>query len=336
MVRAMESRKVQITGGSTYIVSLPKSWINERGIKAGDPLWVTNLQDGGLLLSQKLKGDRVTKKKVLEMEDEIEEHLIRKLIGMYLAGYNTIEIKSKKIDPKMRRAIRDFTKMVVGPEIIDENSKCVVLQDLINPAEFSQKKGLRRMYMLVKSMHKDAITALRKMEKNLAKDVILRDGDVDRLHWMIAKQYNLILNDTEIAKNIGVSSEKSLNLMLISRIIERIGDHAAKIAESILLLDGMNIDDKIVREIANESDVSLEILEKSMNAFFSENLDEANEAIDLSDKLSRMSDLLMKKIREQESDLVVSLASIIESVRRTGLYATDISEIAINYIFSLR
>lgn len=332
----MESRKVQITGGSTYIVSLPKSWVKERGIKAGDPLWVTDLQDGALLLSQNIKGEKVNKKKVLKIEDESDEHLIRKLIGMYLAGYNTIEIKSKKMDPNMRRAIRDFTKMVVGPEIIDEDNKCVILQDLINPAEFSQKKGIRRMYMLVKSMHNDAITALKKREKNLAKDVMLRDGDVDRLHWMIAKQYNLILNDAEIAKNTGVSSEKSLNLMLISKIIERIGDHATKIAESIQLLDGMKIDDKIVKEIANESDISLEILDKSMNAFFSENLDEANEAIDLSDKLSRVSDVLMKKIREQESDVVVSLASIIESVRRTGLYATDISEIAINYIFSLR
>ncbi len=332
----MESRKVQVTGGSTYIVSLPKPWIKERGIKAGDPLWLTPLSDGGILLNHKSQKEKVTRKKVLEIGDETEEHLIRKLIGMYIAGYNTIEIRSKKIDPNMRRAIRDFSKMVVGPEIIDENEKCVVLQDLLNPGEFSQIKGLRRMYLLVKSMHMDSILALKNREKNLASDVILRDGDVDRLDWMIAKQYNLILNDAEIAKTIGVSSEKSLNYMLISRIIERIGDHATKISESILLLDGLKINDKIVKEITNESDLSLEILEKSMNAFFSENLDEANEAIDLSNKLNKMSDSLMKKIREQESDVVVSLSSIIESVRRTGLYATDISEIAINYIFSLR
>jgi phosphate uptake regulator len=124
--------------------------------------------------------------------------------------------------------------------------------------------------------------------------------------------------------------------MLISRIVERIGDHATKIAESVLLLEGMGMDELIVKEIANQSDISVQILDKSMNAFFSENLNEANEAIDLSDKLNRKSDALMKKIREQESDVVVSLASIIESVRRTGLYATDISEIAINYILSLR
>ncbi|UCG67928.1 MAG: phosphate uptake regulator PhoU [Thermoplasmata archaeon] len=336
MGEGLESRKVQITGGSTYIVSLPKSWVTERGIKAGDPLWVSDMHDGALLLSQRLKKEKVDKKKVIKIEDETDEHLIRKLIGMYLAGYNTIEIKSNEIDPKMRKAIRDFTKMVVGPEIIDEGNKYVLLQDLINPSEFSQKKGLRRMYMLVDSMHRDAIHALRKREKTLASDVIIRDADVNRLQWMIAKQYNMILNDFEIARNIGVSSEKSLNLMLISRIIERIGDHATKIAESILLLDGLNIDNRIVKDITNVSDISLKILEKSMNAFFSEDLNEANEAIDLSDKLNKASDLLMKRIREQESDVVVSLSSIIESVRRTGLYATDISEITINYILSLR
>ena len=153
---------------------------------------------------------------------------------------------------------------------------------------------------------------------------------------MIAKQYNLILNDTEIAKSIGVKSEKSLNFMLISRILERIGDHATKIAESTLLLEGMEIEYRIIRDINQASEISLEILDKSMKAFFTEDLNEANEAIDLSDKLNKASDSLMKKIRHQESDVVVFLTSIIESVRRAGLYSTDIAEIAINYIFSLR
>jgi len=48
----------------------------------------------------------------------------------------------------------------------------------------------------------------------LAKDVIVRDGDVNRLDWMIAKQYNLILNNADISKGLGVTSEKSLNLSL--------------------------------------------------------------------------------------------------------------------------
>ena len=34
----MEVRKVQITGGSTYTVSLPKEWATESGIEAGSKL----------------------------------------------------------------------------------------------------------------------------------------------------------------------------------------------------------------------------------------------------------------------------------------------------------
>jgi phosphate uptake regulator len=332
----MDSRKIQLTGGSTYIVSLPKSWVMDKGINAGDPVWITPLQDGNLLLSPKLNKEGASRKKVLNLDTESGEHLIRKLIGMYIAGYNTIEIKSKKkLKPEISRAIREFTKMVVGPEIIDEDRNRVILQDLINPSEFSQKKGLRRMYLLVRSMHVDAMTALTKGDTELAKDVIVRDGDVNRLDWMIAKQYNLILNNTEIAKGAGVTSEKSLNLMLISRIIERIGDHATKIAESIKPLEGSDIGEDIAGEIAHSSDIALKILDKSMNAFFSEDLNEANDTIDMSTKLNRASDSLMRKIRNHEGEDVVPLASIIESVRRTGLYATDISEIAINYISSL-
>jgi len=31
----METRKVQVTGGSTYTVSIPKSWATDNGVSAG-------------------------------------------------------------------------------------------------------------------------------------------------------------------------------------------------------------------------------------------------------------------------------------------------------------
>ena len=33
-----ETRKIQFTGKSSYIVSLPKQWINELGLKQGDQI----------------------------------------------------------------------------------------------------------------------------------------------------------------------------------------------------------------------------------------------------------------------------------------------------------
>jgi phosphate uptake regulator len=336
MVRIMETRKVQLTGGSTFTVSLPKSWVLDNAINAGDSLWIHPKPDGTLSLHPKESNEKISKKKTVEIGEDSYDHLIRKLIGLYMAGYNTIELNAKKrMDTESSRAIRNFTKMVIGPEIIDERPNSVILQDLIDPGEFSQEKGLRRMTLIVNSMHQDAVQSFMKGDGTLAKDVISRDADVDRLDWMIAKQYKMILKNIGLTKKIGVDSEKSLNILLISRIVERIGDHASRIAESVEMLGDTELDKKLIKDISKESKVALTMFEMAMSAFFRESLDEANAVIDMRKELGQMRSRLMHRIREQEGDVVVALTTINESIGRTGLYSTDISEIAINYIMTL-
>ena len=43
-----ETRKVQFTGGSTYIISLPKRWISENQVKKGSFIKLRT-EEGGLL-----------------------------------------------------------------------------------------------------------------------------------------------------------------------------------------------------------------------------------------------------------------------------------------------
>ena len=51
----METRKVQVTGKSTYVVSLPKKWVNSIQIKNGDSIAMIPLPDGTMLINPKLK-----------------------------------------------------------------------------------------------------------------------------------------------------------------------------------------------------------------------------------------------------------------------------------------
>jgi len=46
----VELRRVQITGGSTYIVSLPKGWAESLGLKPGDYVQIVRQPDMSLLL----------------------------------------------------------------------------------------------------------------------------------------------------------------------------------------------------------------------------------------------------------------------------------------------
>src|SRR5207249_6551567 len=44
----MEGRKLQLTGGSTYVVSLPKRWGTDAGLKAGDTVFLEPQVDGAV------------------------------------------------------------------------------------------------------------------------------------------------------------------------------------------------------------------------------------------------------------------------------------------------
>lgn len=50
----METRKVYVSGGSTYVISLPKKWVKKTDLKAGDSLLVTE-QGGSLLVGASIR-----------------------------------------------------------------------------------------------------------------------------------------------------------------------------------------------------------------------------------------------------------------------------------------
>ncbi len=329
-----ETRKVQITGGSTYIVSLPKDWVKQKDIEAGDSLVLSVRKDGSISVSPEREYEKKANIKELDVTSKNPNSLMRELIGTYISGYTKIDLRSEgNIKPELRRVIMDFTRMVIGPEVIEESDSRVLLKDLIDPSEFSQKKGLRRMYLIVKKMYQNAILSFKENHSDLPKEIINRDRDVDRLFWMITKHYNMLLSNPRLIETLDITIEKSLSFMLVSRSLERIGDHGVRIAENVIELEN-GFDGPIKDKILEESEMALEILEKSVEAFFDEDLEGLNEAIEMRNDLLEKNDELMTQIKQEKKENVTPLSYIIESISRTGSYATDISEIGINYLMS--
>src|SRR5947199_9981668 len=85
-----------MTGGASYTVSLPKDWVKEQGLKAGDVVAVMPRSDSSLTLMphEKLpagqsKGAEVT---VTPQRDQDREKVLRTILAQYLAGYDIIMI----------------------------------------------------------------------------------------------------------------------------------------------------------------------------------------------------------------------------------------------------
>src|SRR2546425_13187943 len=102
------------------------------------------------------------------------------------------------------------------------------------------------MHLIVRAMHEDALEALRTHDEALARDVAQRDQDVDRLYWMVAKQYNIA--HTAGAPPPNAASKIELhNSRLIAKLLERIGDHAERIARAYPTVAGGRLRTEVIK-----------------------------------------------------------------------------------------
>jgi phosphate uptake regulator len=334
----MEIRRVQITGGSSYVMTLPKEWIKLSNIKKNDPLGIYVQSDGTLLITPKMSQSQKEKTKQFELKQITKRiYLLRELIAAYIAGYNSIEILSDtRITPSIRSTITEFTKSTIGQEVVEETDNSITIKDLLNPTEMPFNRTIKRMNIIVKGMNDDMIKALQTSDQELIERFIQRDNDVDRLHWLVARQHNTIIQNVSLAEKMNTTIELSLTFFLISRIIERIGDHVVKIAENVSQIVKKPINQNMIDKIENASSLSMSILNKSIAAFYRKDIKISNQNIDTVSELEKLCDEIDTLILKQSGILAISIGSIVDSIRRIGEYSQDISEHVINYLIRLK
>ncbi len=331
---SMEARKVQITGGATYTVSLPKPWAKEMKLKPGEMVFFEHLGDA-LVLRAGREGRQEPRTKVLQVaRGERRGHVLRKLIGAYVTGHQFIDLRFPATQAAMSRKVaREFTRMVIGAEVVEETGTRVLIQDLANPMELSPDKCLRRMYMTVRSMAEDSVKALGAGDTRQALDVLPRDQDVDRLYWMVAKQYHLAVTDPSYMVAYDLR-EKLHHFSAAAKLLERIGDHSEKIATAVLQRGGQKLERSFLESVEKAVHLALEILERAFAALMSDDLDLANEALDARETLDKQVEKLSQSVSGTKMPHVLPLATVVDSISRIGGYASDIAEVAINDVIS--
>jgi len=325
----MEGRKLQLAGKSTFLVSLPKRWVTNAGLKAGDTLFVDTETDGSVSIRMRsLTRPTVRRKAFVERGEETREHLLRKLIGAYISGFGLIEIRfSAARGPFVRRVAREFCRLVIGPEVIEETPGAIVIQDLSDPSELSSDKCLRRMHLTVRAMLEDALSALKSGNETVVHDVGQRSQDVSRLYWMVAKQYHLAHGVPAEATTAPVIHGHRL----IAKLLERIGEHAQRIANSgLAVANDRNLDPKLLEQLAEARTSAVAILDKAFHALVTRDIEAANEAIDERAAHQRLIEALTQRVRSRRGATSHPLGTIVDSLGRVVVYAAEIAEEAID------
>jgi phosphate uptake regulator len=332
-----ETRKLQFTGGSTYILSLPKRWITQNQLKRGSVIKLRE-EEGGMLsiiptdttVSQQ-KLDEATIRVTLKDSPDL---IIRKTVSTYLVGYNMIHIKAesqKQLSGKQRHDVKDFSRrMLVGTEIVTDTPQELTLQVLLSYPELSVQSALRRMSIITASMHRDAMTALKELDHQQAKEVATSDNEVDRFNLYIVRQLKTAIQNPRIIKEIGLQNARDcLGYRLVTKSVERTADHAASIAENVLLLK-KQLEPETIEKLEKMSTTAISMFETAVEALFRQDYSLAESIIEKTKEVILIEKEAVVSSQKMDIEEAPYLRLIIESIRRTAEYASDIAEVVLN------
>ena len=317
------------------MLSLPKRWIEEMHLKAGDQVTLIRELDNSLSVVPISSGpsESLSEVTAVIMPNEGSNTLKRKVVSMYLAGYNIIHLKLKsgRMNPALRDAVRDVVRRnLVGTEMIADASDIITLQVLLSLPELSVNTAIRRMYLIASSMHKDAMSALVELNHELAKEVIKSDDEVDRFSLYVLRNLVMAIQNGRVLREMGLKNPSDcLSYRVAVKSIERVADHACSIAEKATRLKDKIPKDSLQR-IDKMSHLALSVLGDSVEALLRRDYQLADKTVDNSETIHSLEDDAKAAIEKDRVHDPANLKLALEDIRRTAEYASDIAEAAMN------
>jgi phosphate uptake regulator len=346
-------RRVQCTGRGSYIISLPKEWVEDIGLNRGSEIAFNIQPDSTLTLvprkiMEKEGRDDTAKPKEyfvnVDTKDPAQSTL-RMTRALYAIGADIIRIRFKNTQDatKYKNEIKNLARdNFLGSEIIDETPDEITLQILIKYSEFPIEKAVRRMAIVALAANRDAIAALKDHNTSLFDSVINAHNDVNRLGLYIVRQLKHGI-ERNLYRELGFRTPKEFLLYRIAvNDIENIAQNAINIIKNLDSLQKLideetlflkdPIDEEIYTQLLNFTHDAHVLYEDAIKAMFKRDYKDAENLISKRESYSPLENELIMLISSKKLDPNVTsiLRLIFDSSRRIMDYGRSMAELTLN------
>ncbi len=313
-------RRVQLVGGSTLTVSIPKEWARRAGVEPGTELVLEMLPDGSLRIVPPgravERGEEVAVVRV--SRDRDANTVVREVISYYLAGYKAIRIEFNTVEESFAQQLVSLIQStVMGLEVLDEDRSSITLHSVIDTEFMDTWSAVKRLMRVAASMLDDLIKAMKSCDRKLLENIVRRDNLVDKLYLLVVKQITKSLLGLDTSSPI--TPPEAIHVVMAAKSVERVADHATGMAKALLELGSSS---PVPEEYVDLVQKALDVFRNSCKA-----LAEMNR--ELAMQVARAVDELKQEEREIRKKTEVSdpaLRMLMEGVRRVLAYSIDIAE----------
>jgi phosphate uptake regulator len=321
-----ELRRVQRTSSGTFFVCLPKSWAQRCNLKRGVVVGISEGANGKLVIDAKYGSELLPKTVILEPGPLLG----REIVANYLLGVDVIRVQGReRIGFEVREAVKSTVSGLIGLEIVEEDKSGIVLQCLLEPSGFPPEKILRRAYAIAAGMHRDVVNAFVEGEIQLAKSVIARDNESNRLYFLLVRILRTIIQNPSLSEKLGVGPIECLDYRLVASLVEAMGDECVRMAQKTVELKGAKPDKELGKLFTDFQAVCFEAHEKALTAFLAADIDLAEKVRDMRKIVEKEFACIEGLAQAQSIDVVPRILAIASFLRQMYEHSVDISDLAV-------
>lgn len=214
--------------GGSLVISLPKEWVEVRGLKQGDNVELEIAKEA--IIIRALSLEKTRRIMYLKYHGDMT-YLINSIVAAYLLGYNTIIIE-------MPRTVQDLFELeflkiknkLMGLEILEYIGNKLTLKVLVDPLEVQPIDIIKRMWQISRESIEDSITSILEEDVQLAERVIQRDEEVDKLYFYTVRILRSCADDPTLQSRLGLTNINLLDFRVAAHLLEDINDRASEIA----------------------------------------------------------------------------------------------------------
>lgn len=329
----IDVRKLISFGKGSYIISMPKSWIEKNKLKKGDLISV-NDEGFELVLSANQQEEGQSASEVsIEAKNKDLEFLKAEIVSSYLNGYDTINLlfdSSNKEIPKIKDIIRNLS----GLEIMEQTSTRIVAKNLININEISIGNIIRRMDTITRAMMEDVVLCYK--GQFTYDSIHSRDFDVNRLFFLGCRVIKNAVKNPRIAKSLGVEPWKLHSDSMVILRLEKIADRQKRISR---YMSNANLDRATLVELDKIHTDICESYNEVMKSYYNQNKEMAIQ-IEVTNKERTVAcDKVLEKYTHSNansksktaSSNLVTVAKIVENLKATAAEIRNIARTVLCY-----
>jgi phosphate uptake regulator len=346
-------RRVQCTGRGSYIISLPKDWVQDIGLKRGSEIAFNVQSDSSLtLVPRKLreKDEEIEKAKLKEYYIAADpkgdpQSAYRMTKALYAIGADVIRIRFKSTEDaaKQKTELKNLARdTFLGSEIIEETPDEITFQILIRHSEFPIEKAVRRMAVIALSANRDAISSLKNRGPAMFQSVINASNDVDRLALYVVRQLKFGI-ERNLFRELGFKTPKEFLLYRIAvNDIKNIGENALNIVNSLATFQKLvadqtlfikePIDEEIYVQLLKFNSLAHQLFEEATKAMFKRGYYDAEKIISKRESFVPLENELIRLMSSKKLDpnIAAILRLILDSSRRIMDYSKNMAELTLN------